>query len=193
MELNEKIEIVKDMKLIALAKLIIPVCLVAAAMLFFWLEGPEIYTKYATVFGIYSFFPILGLETAIPAGLKLGISPIALISFMLFADAVLSLFLVWNLDYVKKVPYIGKLVERAEESGEKAIKKYKWAKRFGFIGLVIFVIIPFQYSGSAVGSLVGRLIGMTPLMTWLAVITGCLIRSTIWTLISIGVLSFLIF
>ncbi len=188
----EKIEIIKDMKLKALAKLIIPVCLVGAAMLFFWLEGPEVYMKYVTVFSIYSFFPILGLEAAIPAGLKLGTSPTALISFLLFADAVLSLFLVWNLDYVKKIPYIGKLVERAEESGEKAIKKYKWAKRFGFIGLVIFVTFPFQYTGSVMGSVAGKLMGMAPLMTWLAVITGCLIRSTIWTLISIGVLSFLI-
>ena len=191
MELKKPIEIIKDERLIALAKFIIPFCLAGAAVLFFWLEGPEIYTKYATVFGIYSFMPLLGLETAIPAGLGLGISPASLISFLLFIDAVFSLFLVWNLDYAKKIPGIGKLVERMEKGGERAIRKYKWAKRFEFIGLVIFVIIPFQYTGSAMGSIAGRLLGMTPLMTWLAVIIGCLSRSTLWTLISIGMLSFL--
>jgi uncharacterized membrane protein len=101
------------------------------------------------------------------------------------------MFLVWNFDYAKKIPCLGKLVERAEESGEKAIRKYKWAKRFGFIGLVLLVMFPLQWTGSAVGSIVGRLIGMPPLMTWLAVIVGTSIRSTLTTLISIGVLSIL--
>ena len=87
--------------------------------------------------------------------------------------------MVWNFDYAKKIPGLGKLVERAEEGGEKAIRKYKWAERFGFIGVVILVIFPFQWTGSAVGSIIGRLIGMTPLMTLLAVVLGTFIRSTL--------------
>ena len=185
-----KVDVIRQMKMIAIAKFVIPFCLAGVVVLFFWFAGSEAYTKYATVFGIYSFMPLFGLETAIPTGLSLGIHPAALISFLFFTDAVISMFLVWNLDYTKKIPYIGKLVERTEENGEKAIKKYKWAKRFGFVGLTIFVIIPFQYTGSVAGSIVGRIIGMTPLMTWLAVVIGCSTRSTIWTLISIGVLSF---
>ncbi len=187
---QEKVDVIRQMKMIAIAKFIIPFCLAGAAVVFFWFAGPEVYAKYATVFSIYSFVPLFGLETAIPKGLSLGIHPAALISFLLYTDAVLSMFLVWNLDYAKKIPHIGKLVERTEESGEKTIKKYKWLKRMGFIGLVVIVIIPFQYTGSVAGSIVGRIIGMTPLMTWLAVIIGCVTRSTMWTLISIGVLSF---
>ena len=78
-----------------------------------------------------------------------------------------------------------------EKSGEKAIKKHKWVQRIGFIGLTIFVIIPLQYTGSIVGAIVGRLLGMPPLTTMLAVVVGCFIRCTIVTLVSIGVLSFL--
>ncbi|MCD6456797.1 MAG: small multi-drug export protein [Methanophagales archaeon] len=184
-------EMVMQMKKIALAKLVIPFCFAGAMVIFFWFAGQEIYTKYATVFSIYSFMPLGGAVAAIPAGLALGIPPVGLISFIIFTDAVLSLFLVWNFDYAKKIPGLGKLVERAEENGEKAIRKYKWAKRFGFVGLVVLVMFPLQWTGSAVGSMVGRLIGMTPLMTWLAVIVGTFIRSTLTTLISIGVLSFL--
>ncbi len=193
MEINakEKMEMVMQMKKIALAKLVIPFCIAGAMVIFFWFTGQEVYTKYATVFSIYSFMPLGGAVAAIPAGLKLGIPPVGLISFIIFTDAVLALFLVWNFDYAKKIPGLGKLVEKAEENGEKAIGKYKWAKRFGFIGLVVLVTFPLQWTGSAVGSMVGRLIGMTPLMTWLAVIVGTSIRSTLTTLISIGVLSFL--
>ena len=193
MEINakEKMEMVMQMKKIALAKLVIPFCIAGAMVIFFWFAGHDIYTKYATVFSIYSFMPLGGAVAAIPAGLKLGIPPVGLISFIIFTDGVLALFLVWNFDYAKKIPGLGKLVERAEENGEKAIRKYKWAKRFGFVGLVVLVMFPLQWTGSAVGSIVGRLIGMTPLMTWLAVVVGTFIRSTLTTLISIGVLSFL--
>ncbi|MQY54028.1 MAG: hypothetical protein GH149_01875 [Methanosarcinales archaeon] len=192
MRVKEKMEMVMRMRKIALAKLFIPFGIAGVTVLFFWFfVEPDVTAGYAAVFSIYSFMPIGGAVAAIPAGLGLDVPPVGLISFIVFTDAVLALFLVWNFDYAKKIPGLGKLVERAEESGEKAIRKYKWAKRFGFMGVVFLVMFPLQWTGSAVGAMVGRLIGMTPLMTWLAVILGTFIRSTLTTLISIGVLSFM--
>jgi len=189
MTVREKIKIVNQMNKIALAKVIIPLAVACALMIFLLLLGSEIFGKYLAVFSVYSFMPIVGTVTSIPTGLGLGIPPVSLISFITFTDAVFALFLVWNFDYAKKIPGIGGLVERVEESGEKALIKYKWAKRFGFIGLVAFVIFPLQWTGAGVGSIVGRLIGMPSLMTWLAVIIGTFIRSTILTLIYLGVVS----
>jgi uncharacterized membrane protein len=177
------------MNKIALAKVIIPLAVACALMIFLLLLGSGIFGKYLAVFSVYSFMPIVGTVTSIPTGLGLGIPPVSLISFITFTDAVFALFLVWNFDYAKKIPGIGELVERVEESGEKALIKYKWAKRFGFIGLVAFVIFPLQWTGAGVGSIVGRLIGMPPLITWIAVIIGTFIRSTILTLIYVGVVS----
>lgn len=192
-EVIMKARIVKIMQMekIAIAKLIIPFCFASVVVILLSLAGPEIYTDYVKVFTIYMFMPLFGLEAAIPAGLALGIHPAALISFLLFIDTVVALFLVWNFNYATKIPLLGKLVERMEKSGEKAIKKHKWVQRIGFIGLTIFVIIPLQYTGSVVGAIVGRLLGMPPLTTMLAVVVGCFIRCTIVTLVSIGVLSFL--
>jgi len=165
MTVREKIRIVIQMNKIALAKVVIPLVVSGALMIFLLLLGSEIFGKYLAVFSVYSFMPIVGTVTSIPTGLGLGIPPVSLISFITFTDAVFALFLVWNFDYAKKIPGIGELVERVEESGEKALIKYKWAKRFGFIGLVAFVIFPLQWTGAGVGSIVGRLIGMPPLMT----------------------------
>ncbi len=188
MNVKEKMEMVMQMKKIALAKLIIPFCIAGATVIFFWLfVEPEMFAKYVTVFSIYSFVPIIGTLSVIPTGLELGIPTLALISFIIYTDAVLALFLVWNFDYAKKIPGIGKLVERVGERGEKALRKYKWAKRFGFIGVVLLVIFPLQWTGAAVGSIVGRLIGMPSLMTFLAVVFGTFIRSTLATLIYYGV------
>ena len=189
MTVREKIKMVIKMNKIALAKLLLPFGIAGASVLFLWLFFPENFGKYVTVFGVYSFLPLIGTLSVVPTGLGLGIHPVPLISFIIFTDAVLSLFLVWNFDYAKKVPGIGELVERVEESGEKALTKYKWAKRFGFIGLVALVIFPLQWTGAGVGSIVGRLIGMPSLMTWLAVIIGTFIRSTLATLIYLGVVS----
>ena len=92
MELKKQIEIIKDARLIALAKFIIPFCIAGVAVLLFWLAGPETYTKYATVFSIYSFVPIGGPLAAVVAGLALELPGIALVSFLIFTDGVLALF-----------------------------------------------------------------------------------------------------
>ncbi|KAF5432058.1 putative membrane protein [Candidatus Methanophagaceae archaeon] len=188
---KDTVAMVRQMRKIAIAKFVIPFCFAGAVVLLFWFAGPEVYTDYAKVFGIYSFMPIGGAVAVIPVGLNLGIPPAYLISFILFTDADVALFLVWNFKYANKIPVLGKLVVITEEKGEKAIKKYKWAMRFGFIGLMLFVIFPLQWTGSAVGAMAGRLIGMTAGMTWLAVVAGCFIRSLLATLICIGVISFL--
>jgi uncharacterized membrane protein len=191
-DLKNSIKKVLQMNKIAIAKFIIPFCIAGVTVIFFlFFVPPEVSTKYAWVISVYTFVPIGGPIAVIPVGLGLGIPPVALVSFLVFTDAILSMFLVWNFDYAKKIPGIGNFIEKAEEKGEEAMKKYKWAKGFEFIGVVIFVIFPLQWTGSSVGSILGRLIGMTPMMTWLAVILGTSIRSTLFTLISIGVLSFI--
>lgn len=190
MDIREKVKFVISMNKIALAKLLIPFALAGASVLFLWLFLPEDFGKYVTVFSVYSFVPLIGTLSVVPTGLRIGIPPIPLIAFIIFTDAVLALFLVWNFDYAKKIPGLGKLVERVGVQGEQALQKYKWAKRFGFIGVILLVIFPLQWTGAGVGSIIGRLIGMQPLMTWLAVIIGTFIRSTLATLIYYGALSF---
>lgn len=176
MNVREKANQVRVMNKIALAKFLIPWGIAAVTVLFFWLfVDPSTYQNYASVFISYS-SPIGGPLIAIPAGLTL--PPENFIAFVVYTDAVLAMFLVWNFDYAKEIPGLGKLVERAEKRGEVAIRKYKWARRFGFIGVAVLVMFPFV-AGSAVGSVVGRLIGLPSLMTWLAVIIGTFLRSTI--------------
>jgi uncharacterized membrane protein len=172
-----------------LAKFLIPWALGVATGLFLWLVFPEDFGKYMTVFSVYSFVPLLGTISVVPTGLRLGIPPVPLIAFIIWTDAILALFLVWNFDYAKKIPGLGKLVERVNDSGERALQKHKWASRLGFIGVVLLVIFPLQWTGAGVGSIVGRLIGMPSLMTFLAVIIGTFVRSTLAALITLGALS----
>ena len=127
------------------------------------------------------FFPPLGKESVIPAGIALGIDPILMALSIAFIDSVVSLFMVWNYDLVKKIPLIGRFVKKIEEIGKKGSKEYAWIRPLKFIGIVLFVMVPFQGSGGVVGSILGRLIGMRSISTWSAVtlgaVTGCLIMA----------------
>lgn len=177
------------MNKIKLAKFLIPWALGGATGLSLWLVFPDDFGNYMTVFSVYSFVPLIGTLSVVPTGLRLGIPPVPLIAFIIVTDAILALFLVWNFDYAKKIPGLGKLVERVNDRGELALQKHKWASRLGFIGVVLLVIFPLQWTGAGVGSIVGRLIGMQSLMTLLAVVIGTFIRSTLAALIYLGALS----
>lgn len=168
--------------LIELSKLIIPCILglgVVGAVGF--LLGTAMRIKYWPLVFMY-FFPPLGKETVIPLGIASGIHPILMASSIAFVDIIVALFLVWNYDLAKRIPLIGSFMIKVEEKGHGIEDKYAWIRPLRFIGIVLFVMIPFQGSGGFVGSIVGRLIGMRPWTTFIAIstgaVTGCLLVAT---------------
>ncbi|MBA5942717.1 MAG: small multi-drug export protein [Methanophagales archaeon] len=166
-----------QMKKIALAKLFIPLGIAAAAILFFaFFVDPKMKGKFLTVLLAYM-TPLGGPLIAAPLGIAL-LTPVVYIAFIVFTDALFALFLVWNFDYTKKLPVIGKFVERLGEKGEETLEKHKWTKRLGFIGVVFLIMYPIA-AGAGIGSVVGRLIGLSPLLTWIAVVLGTFLQATI--------------
>jgi uncharacterized membrane protein len=131
----------------------------------------------ARYFGLVSayFFPPLGKESVIPIGIGLGFHPLIMALTIAFVDIIVALFLVWNFDFAKKIPFVGGFIDKIEKIGENSSNKYGWIKPLRFIGIVLFVMVPFQGSGGLVGSIVGRLIGMNPKNTFFAITTGAII------------------
>jgi uncharacterized membrane protein len=138
------------------------------------------------------FFPPFGKETVIPLGVGLlqqgldvpfinlhitggQIHPILMALSIAFVDMVVALFLVWNYDFAKKIPLLGQFIQKIEDRGKLSEEKYGWVKPLRFIGIMLFVMVPFQGSGGLVGSIVGRLIGMKPWVTFLAISLGAII------------------
>ncbi|MEA3457122.1 MAG: small multi-drug export protein [Candidatus Thermoplasmatota archaeon] len=156
------------------------------------LLGKSLQMKYWALVAGY-FFPPLGKESVIPIGVAGGeitipilnkvisitpINPIVMALSIAFVDIIVALFLVWNYDFAKKVPLIGHFIAKVETIGRKSSSKYSWIKPLRFIGIILFVMVPFQGSGGLVGSIVGRLIGMKPWNIFFAIsvgaVTGCL-------------------
>lgn len=140
------------------------------------------------------FIPPLGKESIIPIGVGGGeitipfidklivvpsINPLIMALTIAFVDIVVALFLLWNYDLAKKIPLIGNFMIKVEKIGRSSSDKYAWVKPLRFIGIILFVMVPFQGSGGLVGSILGRLIGMKPLNTFFAIsigaVSGCLL------------------
>jgi len=143
-------------------------------------------------FLIAYFFPPFGKETIIPIATgfsnlnitvpflnihisPLDIDPLSIALSVAFIDIVVALFLVWNYDLAKKIPLVGKFMIKIEKIGKSSSEKYRWIKALRFFGIVLFVMVPFQGSGGLVGSILGRLFGMKPWNTFLAISCGAII------------------
>jgi uncharacterized membrane protein len=153
------------------------------------------------------FIPPLGKESIIPIGIAGGeitipfinrlmevppINPIIMALTIAFVDIVVALFLIWNYDLAKKIPLIGKFMIKVEQIGRSSSDKYAWIKPLRFIGIILFVMVPFQGSGGMVGSIVGRLIGMKPLNTFFAISIGAIIGTLLIAYFADAILSVLV-
>lgn len=187
----------KSTLLIPLAKLIVPALLGVGVYVLWGLLSDEL-SKIWPLLLAY-FFPPFGKETIIPLGVGIlekgltvpllnlhvvpvKINPVSMALAVAYIDIIVALFLVWNYDIAKKIPIVGQFISKVEEKGKNVEYKYGWVKPLRFIGIVLFVMIPFQGSGGLVGSIVGRLIGMKPWNTLIAIsigaVIGCLLIAT---------------
>jgi uncharacterized membrane protein len=131
------------------------------------------------------FFPPLGKESVIPAAIGLSsvpgmpdwllsIDPLLIALAIASIDIIVGLFLVWNFDFAKKIPLLGKFITKLECKGGDILSKNKYIEALSFVGVTLFVIVPFQGSGAVGASIIGRAIGMNPYKVWFAIILGAI-------------------
>ncbi len=127
------------------------------------------------------FFPPFGKESVIPLVVgqltrKGYYSPLATITLVAgtiaYVDVVSSYFLLWNLYIAEKIPVIGDWIRKFRDFGAQKMKEKEWIKKVAFIGVALFVIVPFQGSGGVGASILGRVIGLNKYHAWLAIIIG---------------------
>ena len=121
------------------------------------------------------------------AGLSIGVASqmntTFLVLFNFFIESIMVLILYplfvfsWNkLDFVSYPP----LTHYLERSKHNAHKYEPLIKRYGVIGLILFVLTPFAMTGPVVGSFVGFLIGFRHRVTLAVVLFSTFIAIIIW-------------
>lgn len=155
-----------------------PILVLVGVLLLFLLLDYDVFVKVGGLMLAY-FFPPLGKESVIPIGIGAGLNPILIALVIAFVDIFVALFLVWNYDFAKLTPILGQWMEKVEKKGGKKFKESPWLENLAFVGLVLFVMFPFQGSGGVATSIIGRIIGMNKLKVFLAIcigaIVGCLL------------------
>lgn len=177
---------------IVFLKFIIPI-IIGIAVVFaigYFLEN-YLRLRYWSLITAY-FFPPLGKETVIPAGIVAGIHPMIIALSIAFVDIIVALFLVYNYDLAKRIPLVGKFIDKIEKVGRSSSDKYRWLKPLRFFGIILFVMVPFQGSGGLVGSIVGRLIGMKRWTVFIAISIGAIVGCLLIAYFADAILSILV-
>ncbi|HSR74141.1 MAG TPA: small multi-drug export protein, partial [Sulfurovum sp.] len=121
------------------------------------------------------------------AGLSIGVAAqmntTFLVAFNLFIESTMVLILYplfvlsWKkLDFVS-YPVLNRYLERSKKN---AYRYEPLIKRYGVIGLILFVLTPFAMTGPVVGSFVGFLIGLRHCVTLSVVITSTFVAIMLW-------------
>ncbi len=180
----------KRRSIVIIAHFFIPliIALLVIACLFLLLPQNAFYTL--GFWMLVYFFPPFGKESVIPlaiAGDRLEgavpfeypemfvpIDPWLIASAIAFLDIIVGLFLIWNFDLIKKVPILGRWIKRMESKGGTVLEENRYIEALSFLGIIFFVMFPFQGSGGVGASIVGRVIGMNRYKVWVAIIIGAL-------------------
>ena len=145
--------------------------------------------KFVTTFFI-SMLPIVELRAGLPYGIALGLDyPLALTAALVgnmipvpFIVVYIRRIFVWLRAHFEKMDsFITKLENKAHLKGE-TVKKY------GPLGLLIFVAIPLPGTGAWTGALLAALLDMRLKSAVPSIFLGVCIAATIMTLLTFGVI-----
>lgn len=121
------------------------------------------------------------------AGLSIGIasqmdtSLLVILNFFIESIMVLILYPLFVLNWHKLGLISYQPLNRLLESSKENAHKYEPViKRYGMIGLILFVLTPFAMTGPVVGSFVGYLIGFRHHVTLFIVLSSTLIAIILW-------------
>ena len=144
------------------------------------------------MFGIFliSMLPVVELRGAIPVGAAIGLPwylnmIVSIVGNLLPVPFVL-LFSVKAFEFMKKHNILVKFIEKIEN---RAKKRSEGLATGEFIGLMVFVAIPFPGTGAWTGALIAALLQFERKRSFIYITLGVLIAAAIMTAASYGVIS----
>lgn len=140
--------------------LLLPITLAAALVIALMLMLPLQEFEAMVGFMLMYFFPPFGKESVIPLAIASGLNWMLVAFCIATIDVLLGLFMVWNFDRSKRIPLLGRWIVRFQGTGHRLLEKRAWMRELAFLGIVLFVIVPFEGSGGLAASILGRAIGM---------------------------------
>jgi uncharacterized membrane protein len=135
---------------------------------------------------VLSLLPFVELRLGIPAGIAAGLNPLLVYIVACGAEIALIPVLFWGVDHVlpwfERFAFVRKNLERIR------LKAAPYVRKYGFIGLAVFVAIPIPGTGVWTGTIAADLLNVPREKAVAAIAWGALAMGAIMTAISLGVL-----
>jgi uncharacterized membrane protein len=128
------------------------------------------------------FIPPSGKESVIPLGIVLGIPWFLMSVSVVVLDILTGLFMILNLDFAFRIPYLGPWIARFLAHGRKFLAGRPRLSRWRVPGLALFVLLPFQGTGGTGAPLVGWMLGLQPWEILLAIAIGSTVEALVFAL-----------
>jgi uncharacterized membrane protein len=158
-------------------RLIIPFVLSACLLgVIYSLYDYETFLEITGLLLVY-FIPPAGKESLIPAAIAMGIPWLTICLSLIMVDLLCCLFMLWNFEVLGALPFIGPWINRIIRKGSEKISKHTWLEGLYVIGLMIFVFLPFQGTGSVSGTVLGKMAGIPQIEIFMAVGIGATLQS----------------
>ena len=130
--------------------------------------------------------PVIELRGGLPLALANGFNPLSALILTVFVNVMIFFPIFFGLKFFyekwfSKIKFVNKIIQRVRKRGEPYVKKY------GLIGLALFVAIPLPVSGVYSGTILGWFLGLDWRKSFLAITIGALIAGTVVLLVSLGI------
>ena len=119
--------------------------------------------------------PPAGKETVIPIGIALGIPWWYMALSVTMIDVETGLFMALNFDLAYRIPLVGSILSDLTKKTQAFLEDHRWLAGLWFFAIILMVSVPFFGSGGFRGSIAGKLLGLSTLLTFLAILAGALI------------------
>jgi magnesium-transporting ATPase (P-type) len=143
--------------------------LVAVGVIAGWEVAGRLLAAAVAEFFVAGRFIILGGVAGAEAGF---LDPWQLALMAVYIDVMCAVVLACHAGVLFRLPLAGDQLRQFAEDGQALMDRFPAMRRLTFAAVFLFVLIPFAASGSIAGSILGRLLGMKRLRTFLVVTLG---------------------
>ena len=149
----------------------------------------DVLIKQLIVF-IISLMPIMELRGGLLAASILHLNPVASYIICFIGNIIPVPFILWFINKILNYLRTKKKAKKLMNFLDRKIEKHQnFIKKYGYLGLVLFVAIPIPGTGAWTGCLIASVLNMDKKKSFFATLLGVFIASIIMMIISFGLVS----
>jgi len=99
-------------------------------------------------------------------------------ALVVYIDIATACIVMGGIHILDRVPWVARRLDAAGRSGGRVLAHNPWMFRAAWAGLALFIAVPFNGTGALVGSVLGRLLGLSRLSIVSATAFGSVVSAT---------------